>query len=276
MWVLSRRAHPVPLPEGATQIRWDGLTPYGWGHLIENMDAVVNLAGENIGQQRWSEERKKVLRMSRLEPSQALLAAIEQAHHRPAVFLQASAVGYYGPRDDGPVDENFPAGNDFLARLCVEWEEATKPVEGMGVRRIVLRTGMVLARDEGVLPRLALPFRLFVGGRMGNGRQWVPWIHIQDEVDAIKFLLKRPGAYGPFNLSAPLPVTNDTFGHTLAAVLGRPFGLPLPAPLLRAVLGEMATLVLDGQRALPVRLRTSGFAFSFTQLRDALDNLLSE
>jgi uncharacterized protein (TIGR01777 family) len=239
------------------------------------MDAVVNLAGENIGQQRWSEQRKKLLRMSRLEPSQALLAAIEQAHNRPSVFLQASAVGYYGPRKDDAVDESSPAGDDFLARLCVEWEEATRPVEGMGVRRVILRTGMVLAKDEGLLPRLSLPFRLLVGVRMGNGHQWVPWIHIQDEVDAIRFLLERPGAYGPFNLSAPLPVTNDELGRALAAVLGRPYGLPVPAPLLRAALGEMATLVLDGQRALPVRLRAGGFAFSFTQLRDALDDLLS-
>lgn len=274
VWVLSRRAQPVPLPEGVTQMHWDGLTPYGWGHLMDKIDVVVNLAGENIGQHRWSQQRKQTLRLSRLEPSQALVAAVEQAHHRPTVFLQASAVGYYGPLGDSPVDESATAGKDFLARLCVEWEEATKPVEGMGVRRIILRTGMVLAKDEGVLPRLVLPYKLLVGLRMGNGRQWFPWIHIRDEVDAIRFLIQNPKACGAFNLSAPSPVTNDVFGRTLGAVLGRPYGLPMPAPLLRAMLGEMATLVLDGQRALPMRLRASGFSFSFTRLQDALEDLL--
>jgi hypothetical protein len=278
--VLSRSAEPRHLPEGAVARRWDARTAAGWIDLVEEADALVNLAGESLAGSgplpgRWTADRKAVIRDSRLGAGAAVAEALATAERRPAVLVQASGVGYYGPADDADLPEDAPAGEDFLARLAAEWEASTAGVEGLGVRRAVVRTGIVLSGDGGALPRLALPFRLFAGGPLGSGRQWVPWIHIADEVGAIRFLIDHPEAEGAFNLVAPNPVTNADLARALGRVLGRPALLPTPAFALRAMMGEVADLVLTGQRALPARLERLGYRYRFPQVEPALRDLLT-
>jgi uncharacterized protein (TIGR01777 family) len=278
--VLSRNPEPAPLPAGVTVVRWDGISTDGWVHLMEEADAVVNLAGESIAgtgavPARWTAERKQRILDSRINATNAVVAAIAQSEHKPAVLVQGSAVGFYGSRhDDVVLDEDAPPGDDFLARVAVRWEAVSEVVEDMGVRRALARTGLVLSNRGGSLPATMMPFKFFAGGPMGDGRQWWPWIHIRDEVRALAFLMTEERASGPFNLTAPNPVTNREFAQTLGKVMGRPAALPAPAPVLRLALGEMATLLLDGQRAVPKRLLELGFRFDFPELEDALQELL--
>lgn len=275
--VLSRnpqRAHG--LPTGVQVEAWDGRTAQGWGGLADGTYAIVNLAGENLAGGRWTAERRHRIRQSRLDAGQAVVEAVRAAKRKPAVVVQASGIGYYGPHGDEEVTEDFPPGEDFLGRLAVEWEASTAPVEGLGVRRVVIRTGVVLSREGGALPRLALPFRFFLGGPLGNGRQWVPWIHIADEVRAIRFLLENEEARGPYNLVTPNPVTNRELARALRQVLRRPSWLPVPAPALRLALGEMSAVLLTGQRALPHRLLEADFRFQFPEISTALQNLFRE
>ncbi len=269
------------LPAEVQVVGWDARTAEGWGHLAEGAGAIVNLAGANLAGEgflpiRWTDERKRVIRESRINTGQAVMAAVAQAQEKPRVVVQASGVGYYGFRGDEPVTEEEDAGEDFLARLAAEeWEPSTAPVEEMGVRRIILRSGAVLTSDAGVVPRLVLPFRLFVGGSVGRGDQWHSWIHLQDEVRAIRFLIDHQQASGPFNLVAPNPATNAEFTRTLGKVLNRPSWLPIPAFAMRLVLGEVSDVLLEGQRCLPRRLLELGFAFRFPDLEGALRDLLT-
>ncbi len=274
--VLTRRPEPRPggLPGEVALVAWDGRTIQEWAQQLEGADGVVNLAGAGLADQRWTPERKRIIRESRIQPGKVLAQAVEQASQRPKVFVQASAVGYYGPCGDEVVTEEHPPGDDFLARLCVEWEASSASVEALGVRRAIIRTGVVLSREGGALPRMVLPVRLFVGGPLGSGRQYLPWIHIADHVRAVRFLLEQEGASGPYNLTAPNPVTNREFMRLLGRVLGRPAFLPVPALALRILFGEMATVLLDGQRAVPQRLLEAGFAFRFPQAAEALQDLL--
>ncbi len=272
--VLSRSPEKAKeMPPGVELHRWDGRSSSGWGDLVEVTDAIVNLAGENIASGRWTAGRKRRIRQSRLDAGIAVTEAIEAAAHKPRVLVQASAVGYYGPRGGEVVTEETPPGSDFLARLAVEWERSTERVEVLGVRRAVIRTGIVLATEGGALPRMMLPFKFFAGGVLGSGRQWMPWIHISDEVRAILFLLDNELS-GPFNLSAPEPVTNETFTRTLGHVMERPTFMSVPSFVLKILLGEMATILLEGQRALPRRLLESGYGFEFEHLTPALQDLV--
>ncbi len=273
--VLSRRPEAVRgLPPGVKVERWDGRSSEGWQGLADGALAIVNLAGENIGAGRWSKERKRRIVDSRLDACRAALEACEGARQRPRVLVQASAVGYYGARGDDPVTEQTSPGDDFLARTCRDWEAATVRVEELGVRRAVVRTGIVLSTEGGALPRLLLPFRLFAGGPLGNGRQGFPWIHLADEARAIRFLIDHETARGAFNLSAPNPPSNREFCRALGKALRRPSWLPAPAFALRLLLGEMSALILDGQRAVPQRLQQAGFEFKLGRLEDALADLL--
>ncbi len=273
--VLSRRPEAANgLPAGVRAERWDGRSTEGWQGLVDGAGAIVNLAGENIGAGRWTAERKRRIRASRLDASRAVVEACEAASRRPAVLVQASAVGYYGPRGDEPVAEDEPPGDDFLAGVCRDWEAASVRVEELGVRRALLRTGIVLSTRGGALPRLLLPFHLFAGGPLGGGRQGFPWIHVSDEARAIRFLIESERARGPFNLAAPDPPDNRGFCRALGRVLRRPSWLPAPAFALRLLLGEMSTLILDGQRAVPKRLLQEGFEFRFVDAEAALRNLL--
>ncbi len=274
--VLSRSPERVTdLPEGAAVAPWDREAVDDLAATVSGADAVVHLAGENIGGGRWTASRKRRIRDSRVEGSRAVAEAIERAEPRPPVLIQASAVDYYGASGDEELTEASPPGEDYLATTCREWEAASAGVEALGVRRAVIRTGVVLSTRGGALPRLMLPFKLFAGGPAGDGRQWLPWIHVEDEVGAIRFLIERTEAVGPFNLTSPQPLTNRDFGKVLGSVMGRPSLLPAPAFALKLALGEMSTLVLDGQRALPARLVEHGFAFRFPEARAALEDLLA-
>lgn len=274
-WILSRRPDAiVDLPAGARVAAWNGTSAEALQPLLEGVDAVVNLAGESIGVGRWTASRKRAILRSRTESSRAVAEALVAVGNQKTVLIQASAVGFYGPREDEEVTEDGSAGNDFLARVCREWEAASESVEAAGLRRAVIRTGVVLSADAGALPKMLLPFRFFAGGPLGSGRQFVPWIHIADEAGAIRFLLEDEQARGPFNLVAPGTVTNRQFGQAIGEILGRPSALPTPALALRTMLGEMSTLLLDGQRAIPKRLLESGYEFKFPDLESALRNLL--
>jgi uncharacterized protein (TIGR01777 family) len=273
--ILSRRPGRITgLPAGVSTRWWDGHTTEGWNSLVDGTDAIVNLAGENISSGRWTKERKRRILESRLNAGRAIVQAVETAVHRPRIVIQASGVGYYGPCGDEEITEEMQPGHDFLARLAVDWEASTLPLEGLGIRRVIIRTGVVLSTAGGALPQLLLPFRFFAGGRFGNGRQWFPWIHIADEVDAIRFLIGNEKASGTFNLTAPTPLTNAEFSRLLGQRLRRPAFMPIPAFILRLLFGEMATALLDGQRAIPQRLSQSGFTFRFPEAASALMNLL--
>lgn len=273
VWVLSRNPAKALFPARVKVVQWDGRSGTGWQHLVEEAHAIVNLTGENLGARRWTPERKELLRSSRIEPARAIVQAVSAAGHRPKVFLQASAVGYYGPRDDRILDEESPAGTDPLSRLVVDWEKASEGVEELGVRRIVVRQGIVLDDSAGALPRMLLPFRLFAGGPIGGGRQWISWISRQDVAGALLFLLQSESANGVYNLTAPEPLTNADFGRAIARVLKRPYWLPVPAFALRIAFGEMATVVLDGQRVRPGRLLAAGYRFQHPDLQSALEAL---
>lgn len=273
--VLTRdTSRAGPLPPGTRAVQWDGRTGEGWSSLLDADTAIVNLAGEGIGEGRWSEAKKRRIRESRVDSGRAVLAAIRQARERPRVLLQGSAVGVYGPCGDEVVTESHLPGSDFLASVCVEWEASTAEADSLGVRRAVLRTGVVLSGQGGALPRMALPFRLMAGGPLGNGRQWISWIHVADEVGAIRFLLEREDARGPCNLTAPAPLTNRAFSRALGRALRRPSLARAPGLALRIVLGEMADMLLYGQRAVPHRLLELGYVFRYPEAEGALRNLL--
>lgn len=274
--VLSRspqRRQPE-IHKGAKLEKWDGQSPEGWGHLVSQVDAIVNLAGEGIADGRWTQDRKTRILESRVNAGRALVSALQSAENLPRVLIQSSAVGYYGPCADQELTEESPSGNDFLAQVCVDWEASTEPVEALGVRRAVVRTGVVLSARGGALPRMALPFRLFAGGPLGGGNQYFPWIHIEDEVSAIRFLLENDSAAGPYNLAAPDPPRNRDFVRDLGRVMGRPSLMPTPSFALQALFGEMSTVLLDGQRAIPARLQEASFDFGFPHAVAALQDLV--
>lgn len=273
-WILSRSAQKMRLPAGAHAVQWDAATPRGWENVLENTDAVINLAGETIGRWPWTATRKQRILSSRQHAGEAILAAIRQAAKRPKVVIQASGIGYYGFSGDQIVTEESPSGDDFLARVCQKWEGATNPVQGLGVRWAATRSGLVLDPRQGVFPLVLLPFRLFGGGPLGSGRQWFPWIHLEDEVQGMIYLLENEEARGVFNFVAPELLTNAQVGRVIAKVMRRPDWLRVPGFAMRLALGEMSTLVLEGQRALPARLLDSGYPFRFATLEAALRDML--
>jgi hypothetical protein len=274
--ILSRTPEKAgKLPAGVRAEKWDGRTAAGWGHLADGADAIVNLAGANIAAQRWMPARKEIILNSRVHAGQAVVEAINAAAVKPGVVVQASAVGYYGPRDATPVTEDAPAGSDFLAQVCVAWENSTAAVETVGVRRVIIRTGVVLDAAAGALPKMALPFKLFAGGPVGSGQQGFPWVHRADEIAAIRFLIEHPEAHGPFNLTAPNPPNNAQFSRALGRALHRPALMPAPGFALRLAFGEMAAVLLEGQRAAPHRLQALDFQFQFSQAETALHDLFS-
>jgi uncharacterized protein (TIGR01777 family) len=276
--VLSRNPDKVKdVVKGVKLAAWDGQTAQGWGHLADGADAIINFAGEGIGDGRWSDERKQKIRQSRTLAGKAVMEAISAAAVKPKVLIQASAVGYYGTSTgDKQVAEGASPGNDFLSKVCFDWEASTAAANRMGVRRPVLRTGIVLANEGGAFPKLLLPFKLFAGGPLGNGKQWLPWIHIEDEVRAIQFLLANEQADGPFNLCAPNPVTNSEMAKQIGEVMGRPSFMPAPGIAMKSVLGEMSVLVLEGQRAVPTKLQALSFQFKYETLAPALRDLLGK
>ena len=273
-WVLSR--HPDQTIKDVQIVGWDGITTTGWGQLMEEMDAVVNLSGLSLYAWPWTKRKKQRFLDSRVEPGRALAAAIKEATHRPDVFVQISGINYYGLQGEGIADESIPPGDDYLAQLTVAWENATKPVEELGIRRVVCRTAVVLARDAVLMWLMALPVRLFIGGRFGSGKQALPWIHINDQVEAIRFLMENPKASGPYNLIAPQPTSNAEFMLTLAKVLHRPYWFPYPKFLMHMVLGEMSVLITEGRYSKPEHLFEMGYNMHFPELENALREIFQK
>jgi uncharacterized protein len=273
--VLSRNPQLVSPQSPLLQaVRWDGKSGGQWMRQLEGADAVVNFSGESLGSRRWTAERKRRLFSSRIEPTTALVDALKVVSPRPKALLNASAVGYYGPVENGDVTEDHPAGSDYLGQLCVQWEQAAEGAQQLGVRLIVFRSGVVLDPHGGALVRMLLPFRLFAGGPLGTGDQWFPWIHKVDEIRALRFLLEHGTLSGPFNLAAPESATMREFSTELGRAMRRPSVVKVPAVVLRTLLGEMAGMVLTGQRVIPKRLLDAGFTFTFPSLKAALEDLL--
>lgn len=274
--VLSRRPdrHQADLPPGVRAEQWDARSAAGWGALAEGAGAIVNLAGENLSAGRWTEERKRTILESRLNAGRAVVEAVTAASVKPGVVIQSSGVNYYGTHPDKAFVESAAPGDDFLSRVCIQWEASTAAVEAQGVRRVITRSGVVLDPEEGALPRMRLPFLFFAGGPIGSGGQWLSWIHLLDEVAAIRFLIDTPQAQGAFNLAAPNPVTNRQFAQAVGRAMSRPALLPAPGLAVRLLFGEMATVVLEGQRVLPKKLVELGFEFRFPTIDAALSDLV--
>lgn len=237
-------------------------------------DAVINLAGENLADGRWTDQRKQEMRESRLSITRDLVAFIERCEPRPQVLVSGSAVGYYGARGDEILDEHKQPNDEFQSRLCADWEAEAARAQPLGVRVCFVRTGIVLGQDDGALAQMITPFKFGLGGHFGSGKQYMPWIHLADEVGAIRYLVDHADASGPFNLSAPNPATNRTFTDTLARVLHRPSFAWVPGPMLKLMLGEMSHLLLTGQRAVPSALEQAGYRFQYPTLEPALDDLV--
>ncbi|TPG76871.1 TIGR01777 family oxidoreductase [Pseudomonas arsenicoxydans] len=240
------------------------------------LDAIINLAGAPIADRPWTHKRKALLWSSRITLTETLLAWLEKREQKPSLLVSGSAVGWYGDGGERELTEaSPPVIDDFASQLCVAWEETALRAEALGLRVVLIRTGLVLSAEGGFLSRLLLPFKLGLGGPIGSGRQWMPWIHINDQIALIDFLLHQKDASGPYNACAPKPVRNREFAKTLGSVLHRPAFMPMPALALKVGLGELSLLLLGGQKALPVRALDAGFTFQFTDLRAALDDLSS-
>lgn len=270
---LTLLTHSPPRSATAEMAKWQHWTPGtpgDWESALDGADGVINLAGEPIAAQRWTPNHKRRIRLSRIDATNSLAEAIAKAKQKPAFLLNGSAVGYYGPRGDEVIDESAQAGNDFLSLVCLAWEEAAKQIESLGVRVIRLRTGIVLGKGGGALAKMAPPFKLFVGGPLGSGKQWMSWIHLDDEVGLMIHLIESAAASGAINATAPNPETMKEFCRTLGKVMHRPSWLGAPAVALRLALGEMAEMLLTGQRAVPAVAQELGYEFKYPQLEPAL------
>lgn len=258
-----------------TPVYWDGKSSAGWLEYADGAHAIVNLAGENIGAGRWTRKRKNRILESRIHAGQAVVEAVIRAKKKPTVLIQASGIGIYGDRKDEILDEASLIGSSFMPDLARQWEQSVKEVAKLGVRVACIRSGVVLGKGADFLKRILLPFRFFIGGHLGSGKQWISWIHLEDEVKAIKFLLEREELNGVFNLATPNPVTYKNFSKILGKLMKRPSWFHVPAFVLKILLGEMAEgLVLSGQRAIPKRLLAARFEFTYPELESALKEIL--
>jgi|SRR5687767_11078891 len=266
-----------------------GVTSVGWAPdgredasaaltaVVDDADAVVNLAGESIGDRRWTAQRKALLRDSRIHATRALVGAILAAPKPPRVLISASGVGYYGASGDEPRTEDSPAGNDFLAHMAEDWEAEARRAASAGTRVVLLRTGMVIERSGGALAKLVPPFRFFAGGPLGSGRQYMSWIHRLDYVEMVRWLVETPAVEGAVNATAPHPVTNREFARALGRALHRPAFIPAPSFALKMLLGEMAgPLVLTGQRVIPARALSHGYHFRYPEIDIAFRGIFGD
>ncbi len=257
--------------------QWDGRTSAGWRELASRAEAVVNLVGENLGAGRWTAERKARILESRVRAGEAIVEGLRLASPRPKTLVQASAVGFYGPRGDEELDETSPSGEGFLAEVVRAWEESTREVESLGVRRAVVRSGLVLDQGGGALSRFILQFRLFAGGKLGSGEQWISWVHREDGVEAIRYLLRRTDLAGVFNVVAPGPVRMREFAKALGRAMKRPAFFTVPAFALRWIFGQMAEeTILTGQRVHPRILLREDFRFLFPDIESAMREIFKK
>jgi uncharacterized protein (TIGR01777 family) len=265
--------------DAVTVVEGDPMQAGGWAAAVGDCDAVVNLVGEGLFNRRWRESFKQLLHDSRIKSTENAVAALAKAPRtatgQPKAIVNASAIGYYGPHGEEELTEDSPPGDDFLARLCVDWEKAARGVEAHGVRLTVVRIGVVLDRQGGALRQMLKPFKFFVGGPVGSGRQYVSWIHHEDLVGLIELALDKPEASGTMNGTAPQPATNKQFSKALGRALHRPSFLPTPKFALRVMLGPVASLVTTGQRVLPKRALGLGYAFKFPDIDSAMRDAVS-
>ncbi len=262
-------------PKDDGHIRWNMDTGFAEEDLprLEGLDAVIHLAGEGISSLRWTEEKKKAIRDSRVFGTRTMIEAFARLEKKPKVFVSGSAVGFYGDRGDDEMTETSSAGDTFLSTVCKEWEAESRRAEDMGIRTVLLRTGIVLSKDGGALATMLTPFKLGVGGVVGNGKQWMSWVSLDDVVQIVNFALENEGLRGAVNITSPNPVTNEEFTKTLGSVLYRPTFLSLPEFAVNFVFGEMGVaLLLDSTRVIPKRLLDAGFDFKFTELKPAIEH----
>ncbi|MEZ4515789.1 MAG: TIGR01777 family oxidoreductase [Chloroflexota bacterium] len=276
--VLSRNPAAQTSQPGVRIVGWGAKSAEGWGEWMDGADIVINLAGQPLSSglipTPWTADYKRKIEASRLEAGQGLVSAISAAAHKPSVLFQISGIDYY-PYSDKVMTEDDPPGDSFLARVVADyWESSTAPVEEMGVRRVVGRMGPLLNLDNGPLPSSLLQFKLFVGGRLGSGKQWMSWIHIDDAVNAIRYLVGNEAARGVYNIAAPNPVTNADYTAALGSIMHRPTLIPVPEFAMRSVLGEVSDLVLKGRPVSVDKLMALGFRFDFPTIESALQDLL--
>lgn len=274
--ILTRRIKETNGSERIRYVQWlsENSNPL---QEIEGTDIFINLAGESINGGRWTQQRKEKILTSRLESVKALLAIISTLTTKPKALINASAIGIYGTSFEKifTEKENHGFGNDFLSKTVQQWEDEAGKASQLGIRTVFCRFGIILDNQEGALPKIAFPYKSFLGGPIGNGRQWMSWIHIEDVVKAISFIIENEQMEGPINFTAPNPVTMSEFGKTLSKVLHRPHWLPVPSFALQMLLGEMSTLVVDGQKVLPKKLLDNGYQFRYTDVNLALKNIFS-
>lgn len=276
---LSRnkdRAESV-LGKSVTSIEWDGTTSSGWANYAEDADVIVNLAGANLSSKIWTSSYKKEIWDSRVNSGRAIVQAVVRAKHKPRLVIQASAVGYYGSKGDEVLDEKSLKGSGFLSDVVQAWENSTKDVEAHGSRRLIIRSGIVLGKGSKILSLLKIPFKLFVGGHAGSGKQWISWIHLEDEIRIIRFLIDNPQITGKVNLVSPEPVKMREFTQNIGKIIKRPTWTRAPAFLMKLFLGEMAKeTILSSQKIFPKKLLETGYQFMFPNLEPALAESFNE
>lgn len=277
VYVLTRKKSTVPENQkgNCTLVTWDARSSDGWADIADGAFAIINLAGDNVASGRWTRTKKDRIISSRLNATHAVIEAIERSSSKPHVVIQASAAGYYGMTlKDTVFDETGPMGSGYLATVTRRWEDSSLPIEKAGIRRVVIRTGLVLARHGGALKKLTLPYQFFAGGHVGTGWQYMSWIHMKDQVNAIIYLMENSNLAGVFNLTAPNPVTSREFSRALGRVMRRPAWLPVPSFAVKFLFGEMGEeALLLGQRVVPKRLAEEGFTFRFPDIHSALKDL---
>src|SRR5690606_12020552 len=274
VFILTRNAAKKSHHPNLQYIEWLG-TNNAPENKLKEVDAIINLAGESLNSGRWTEIRKKRIVDSRLSATKEILRIIARLKKKPKVLLNASAIGIYGTSTTQTFTEfDTRHGNDFLAQTVVDWEMEASKATDLGVRTCFLRLGVVLGEKGGALSRMVLPYHFFIGGTIGSGKQWLSWIHIDDVINGIDFLLQNENISGPFNFTAPNPMQMMNFGKTTGKVLNRPHWLPVPDFALKLLLGEMSILVLEGQRVLPKKLERHGFTFTYDSLEKALSHIL--
>ncbi|WP_313801586.1 TIGR01777 family oxidoreductase [Cytobacillus sp.] len=273
VYILTRKINANENKKQLTYVQWLNEGDRPW-EVLEGVDVFINLAGESINSGRWSENRKKRILESRISATNEVEKILSRLKKKPDVFIQASAVGFYGISDSEIFTEySSEAGDDFLARTVQKWEATAWKVEDLGIRTVYCRFGIILDNLDGALPRIALPYKAFIGGTVGTGNQWVSWIHLKDVVNGMMFAVSNKQVKGPVNFTAPNPVKMKEFGRTLGKVLHRPHWMPAPRLALKIALGEMSILVSEGQKVLPQKLLANGYSFLYEDLKHALEDI---
>ena len=275
VYVLTRNKNKLKMEEGI---------PVEWLHdnshperVLEGIDAVINLAGASLNSGRWTKKRKKLILQSRIQANKELYRIINQLEHQPGTLINASAIGFYEPSLEQAYTEEWnQAGENFLADTVVKWENEANKVTELGVRVVCARFGLILGAKEGAYPKLVLPYKLFLGGNLGTGRQWYSWIHVEDVANAILFCINNTQVSGPVNFTAPQPMRMKDFGETMADVLQKPHWLVIPSFVIQTALGQMSTLILEGQKVLPQKLIENGYSFRYPDLTSALKQMMNE